>query len=210
MSMLYCPRCESEYLASVTMCASCDVELVPDLSAAVREADQMPPVSQLECVRAASIGWAQGLSDHLAEAGISHRIQAVGDDDDDESLREQPNALLPYGVWVLPADLERARAIDDEYLRGQIPDLPGAGPDRSGIDASRPPPVSSATSTDGSSPNACCSSGLGCAPHARIRPASASHAASQRTRRKVARQRSRSARKRSCASRLAATRSISR
>ena len=127
MPMLYCPRCEGEYLASVTICASCDVALVPDLAAAVHEADAMPEVSDLECVRAASMGWAQGLSDRLAQAGISHRIEAVGDDDD-ESLREQPNALLPYGVWVLPADLERARAIDDEYLRGQIPDLPTAEP----------------------------------------------------------------------------------
>ena len=91
----------------------------------------MPPTSELSCVRAASMGWAQGLSERLAEAGISHRIEAVRDeaDDDDETLREQPNALHPYGVWVLEADLERARGIDDEFLRGQIPDLPTESPD---------------------------------------------------------------------------------
>lgn len=127
-TVLYCPRCESEFLASATECAECGVALVADLTAVVH--DQMPPVSELSCVRAASMGWAQGLSERLAEAGISHRIEAVRDEtDDDEQLREQPNALLPYGVWVLETDLERARGIDDEFLRGQIPDLPTDGPD---------------------------------------------------------------------------------
>jgi hypothetical protein len=129
-SMLYCPECESEFLASASECADCGVALVPDLAAAAREASALPPVSELSLVRAASVGWAQGLSERLADAGISHRIQAVGDDDD-ETLRERPNALLPFGVWVLEADLERARSIDDEFLRGQIPDLPEEGPDPS-------------------------------------------------------------------------------
>ena len=128
--MLYCPECESEYLASVTHCASCEVPLVADLAAAVREADQMPPIEELSLVRAASLGWAQGLSSSLAEAGVSHRIQAVGDDDDDdERLSQQPNAHLPYGVWVLEADLPRARRIDEDYMRGQIPDMPAEGPE---------------------------------------------------------------------------------
>ena len=122
--MLYCPRCESEFLASASRCESCGVDLVADLATVVHEADQMPPISELVCVRAASLGWAQGLSQSLAEAGISHRIEAVRDDGDDDSLREQPNARLPYGVWVLEVDLVRARAIDEDYLRGQIPDLP--------------------------------------------------------------------------------------
>lgn len=136
--MLYCPRCESEFVPSATRCESCDVALVADLTAVVYEADEMPPTRELVCVRAASMGWAQGLSTSLAASGISHRIEAVGDDDGDESLREQPNALLPYGVWVLEADLERARAIDDDYLRGQIPDLPDEGADVEGADGGCP------------------------------------------------------------------------
>jgi hypothetical protein len=89
----------------------------------------MPPISELVCVRAASLGWAKGLSQSLAEAGISHRIEAVRDDDDDDALSEAPNARLPYGVWVLEADLARSRDIDEDYLRGQIPDLPSEGTD---------------------------------------------------------------------------------
>lgn len=126
-SMLYCPQCESEFLASASECVDCGVALVADLAAAVH--DQMPPTSELSLVRAASVGWAQALSERLAEAGISHRIEAVGGDDEDETLREQPSVLLPYGVWVLEADLSRARGIDEEFLRGQIPDLPAQGSD---------------------------------------------------------------------------------
>jgi len=126
--VLYCPECESEFLASATECADCGVPLVADLATVVHEAEQMPPTGELSCVRAASMGWAQGLSERLALAGISHRIEVVRDEaEDDETLREQPNTLLPYGVWVLASDLERARGIDDEFLRGQIPDLPTEG-----------------------------------------------------------------------------------
>jgi hypothetical protein len=127
--MLYCPRCESEFVPSASRCESCDVALVSDLAAVVDQVDEMPPINELVCVRAASMGWAQGLSESLAEAGISHRIEAVRDDEDDDALSEAPNARLPFGVWVLEADLVRARSIDEDYLSGQIPDLPTEGTD---------------------------------------------------------------------------------
>ena len=41
-------------------------------------------------------------------------------------------------MWVLPADLERSRVIDEEFLRGQIPDLPVEGPELAGGDDACP------------------------------------------------------------------------
>ena len=35
---------------------------------------EMPGIADLTCVRAASVSWAQALSQRLSKAGISHRI----------------------------------------------------------------------------------------------------------------------------------------
>ena len=82
----------------------------------------MPPVAELVCVRASSIGWAQALSRHLAEAGISHRIEVAADDEEDGSLR-RPGANLPFGVFVRSEDAEAAAAVDARFIREEIPDL---------------------------------------------------------------------------------------
>ena len=120
---LFCPECESEYLATATECVDCRVPLVTEAALAEREVEELPPVSELVCVRAAAVGWAQALSDLLVEAGISHRIEAVRDDDDDDSLKKQPTSRLPYGVWVRGEDIDLARDIDARFMRSQIPDL---------------------------------------------------------------------------------------
>ncbi len=116
---LFCPQCGGEYLATALECADCRIPLVHELA----EVEELPLVDELTCVRAASIGWAQQLSGRLAEAGISHRIQVV-DDDGQEDVRRTPNQRLPFGVYVLEADLAAARGIDEEHMRGEIPDLP--------------------------------------------------------------------------------------
>jgi hypothetical protein len=89
-----------------------------------RATEALPPASELTCIRAASVAWAQALSERLAHSGISHRIEAVGDDEADESVRRQPSHRLPYGVYVRSADVEAAAAIDEAFFREQIPDLP--------------------------------------------------------------------------------------
>ena len=121
---LFCPRCRCEYLRNVLECADCGVELVPEYSLEALGREEMPPIAELTCIRSASVGWAQALSQRLSEAGISHRIEAVPDEARGESVRGEPDALLPYGVWVLEADLPAAREVDENFLRSQIPDLP--------------------------------------------------------------------------------------
>ena len=106
------------------MCADCGVELVPEHSLESLGRDEMPGIAELTCIRAASVSWAQALSQQLSKAGISHRIEAVPDEAEGEGVRGEPDAVLPYGVWVLEADLPAAREVDENFLRSQIPDLP--------------------------------------------------------------------------------------
>jgi hypothetical protein len=84
----------------------------------------MPPIEELVCVRAASIGWAQGLSERLAAAGISHRIEVTHDEEADGSVR-RPGANLPFGVYVLPQDVAAAAEVDAAFTEYQIPDPAG-------------------------------------------------------------------------------------
>jgi len=121
---VFCPECRGEYLASARECVDCGVALVPEYELGTSATEALPPVSELTCIRAASVGWAQALSERLAGSGISHRIEAVGDAEEDESVRRQPSHRLPYGVYVRSEDVEAAAAIDEAFFREQIPDLP--------------------------------------------------------------------------------------
>ena len=118
----FCPACRAEYLWTATTCAECGVALVAaDALEAVTE-EGLPAISELVCVRAASVGWARALSQRLAEAGISHRIEVAHDLGEDGSER-RPGANLPFGVYVLPEDAEAAAEVDAEFMQSQLPDL---------------------------------------------------------------------------------------
>ena len=124
MSPKVCPECGEEYLHTATTCAHCDVGLVlPEDLPAARRAEDLPPVSELHCVRASSLGWALSLSEKLREVGIAHRIQAATDDDEEGGER-RPGHLLPYGIYVQGEDVEAAAAIDAAHTETQIPDIP--------------------------------------------------------------------------------------
>jgi hypothetical protein len=133
-AIVNCPECGEEYLATALECADCGVALgglAATRAAAPASADELPAISELVCVRAAALAIAQSLSQHLSEAGISHRIEAVHDDNEDGSLR-RPGANLPYGVYVRERDTEAAMAVDRAFMRTIIPDLPeeqAAGPE---------------------------------------------------------------------------------
>lgn len=119
-----CPECREEYVHAASVCVHCDVALVleGDLPDADRAAE-LPPISELICVRASSVGWAMGLSERLVEAGIPHRVQAAGAEDD-EGSQGKPGANLPFGVFVRPEDEAAASEIDLAHTEHQIPGIP--------------------------------------------------------------------------------------
>ena len=120
----FCPECRDEYIHSATVCADCDVPLVFEGELGAAEGTgELPPISELECIRASSVGWAKALSEKLAEAGIPHRIQAAGVEDG-EGDRQRPGQNLPYGVFVMEEDVEAATEIDLEHTNSEIPDIP--------------------------------------------------------------------------------------
>jgi len=119
-----CPECGEEYLHTASVCIHCDVPLVLEGERpAQRAVEELPPASELVCVRAASVGWAMSLSEHLVEAGIPHRIQAA-ESDADEGSRRKPGQNLPYGVFVLAEHAVIAARIDLAHTGRQIPDIP--------------------------------------------------------------------------------------
>jgi hypothetical protein len=119
----HCPDCGEEYVRAATECVECRVPLVSGASAGVVSPGELPPIAQLVCLRAASLAFARGLSEQLAQAGISHRIEAAHEEGEEVALR-RPGANLPYGVYVRSADVPAALEVDREYLRTAIPDLP--------------------------------------------------------------------------------------
>lgn len=121
-----CPECGEEYLPTVLRCVDCGVSLEAGAPARADEAPgELPPVAQLVLVRSSSLAIAQGLSECLSEAGITHRIQVVPDAPGGGDERPRP-ASMPYGVYVREADAQEAAEVDREYLRSQLPDLPAA------------------------------------------------------------------------------------
>ncbi|MBW1843506.1 MAG: hypothetical protein JRE38_00425 [Deltaproteobacteria bacterium] len=119
-----CPQCGEEYLHTASVCIHCDVALVLEGEQSAQQApEELPPASELVCVRAASMGWAMSLSEHLVEAGIPHRVQAA-EGDADEGSRRKPGQNLPFGVFVLAEHAETAAQIDFTHTERQIPDIP--------------------------------------------------------------------------------------
>jgi hypothetical protein len=121
---VFCPECGGEYLPTATRCAECDVDLVSESAlGSVTTVEELPPASELVCIRAAAVSWCLSLSNELSEAGIPHRIE-MADSDDGEDAGRRPNASLPYGVYVRAEDAADAAAVDAAFMRSQIPDVP--------------------------------------------------------------------------------------
>lgn len=119
-----CPECREEYVHVASVCIHCNASLVLEGEVPVGSAaEALPPVSELVCVRASSVGWAMSLSELLAEAGIPHRIQAATSDAD-EGTQRNPGQNLPFGVFVLAEHEEAATRIDLAHTGRQIPDIP--------------------------------------------------------------------------------------
>ena len=122
--MRVCPECREEYIASAQRCVTCDVPLVASEGfVRVGGPRELPPVAQLVCVRTATLSFAQALSERLAQAGITHRLESEPDSREGETQLRRPDTM-PYGIYVREQDLDAAREVDRAHMRSEFPDLP--------------------------------------------------------------------------------------
>jgi ribosomal protein L32 len=118
-----CPQCGEEYVSTAMECADCRVPLVGGSAPVAPRAQELPPAAQLVCVRQASLSFARGLSERLADAGISHRIEVLPEDDTGDGRLRRPDSMN-YGVYVRHEDAAAASRLDEAHLRSEFPDLP--------------------------------------------------------------------------------------
>lgn len=111
-----CPSCREEFTLAAVDCSGCGVLLVypGDLDGDDNVEDQeIPPVSELACVRVGPLPWTRALSAALSEAEITHRV-AVDTRSEEEggAGRERFGGEDVYGTWVLPDEHDAALEID--------------------------------------------------------------------------------------------------
>lgn len=116
-----CPRCGSEYQMWVERCLDCGATLVHGIegqgATVVRSeglAAEGPPTIPPDAIllRNAPPDWIGRLSEDLDEAGIGHWVSA-------------PEWQKDPRVFVLPSDVEEARAIDRERYALEMPEVSG-------------------------------------------------------------------------------------
>jgi hypothetical protein len=122
---LICPECREEHIRAATHCADCHIELVtPDEVAAIDvEVVELPPASELDCVRVAPLEWVRALSRGLEQAGIAHRIEGASAEDVPEGQDATifDGARL-FGLYVRGEDVAAARELDGAIVAQILPD----------------------------------------------------------------------------------------
>jgi hypothetical protein len=119
-----CPACRGEYTPTTERCVDCDVALVhAEELGPEEEVEELPPVSELVCVRVAPVAWVRALSEGLQERGVPHRVEGARVDDAPEgkSAAVFGNVSL-FGLWVLEEDHAAAEELDAGLVGRLIPD----------------------------------------------------------------------------------------
>ena len=116
-----CSQCGAEFQLHVTKCIDCGSATVPPGATAARvqqepEEEQELPLSQdpeVTVLYAGDLGWAEELKRRCEAEGIPGWIE-------DPGFREHV-----YRLYVPRRELQRARALDFEYLKEEVPDAAG-------------------------------------------------------------------------------------
>jgi len=119
-----CRGCGGEYLPSVERCPDCGQPLVWEGEVAETPGEPellLPPGEELVVVREAELGFATGLGQALAAAGIPHRLDPPGVRQAGAGGREVRSAR--WAVLVRAADAPRAAALAAAYTRSELRNL---------------------------------------------------------------------------------------
>lgn len=155
MEAKLCPECLCEFRASVEICSDCGVPLVhPDEVAEDVGDEDLPGIGELVPIRVAAVPWIRGFSELLQDAGIAHRV-GPPPEPAQKSGAERRSHDLGMALYVLPEDQERARVLDGEYLRSQIPDAGAEPEERQHDDGERCPACGESVSSDDAECGSC-------------------------------------------------------
>jgi len=119
-----CPACRVEHVQRATRCADCDVELVqPSEMLPEQDPVELPPASELACIRVAPLAWVRALSDGLEQRGLPHRIEPGRLEDAPEGQRPEVfgEAEL-FGVYVGAQDEPAAKELDSQIAQQVLPE----------------------------------------------------------------------------------------
>ncbi|MDX1649244.1 MAG: hypothetical protein R3263_05255 [Myxococcota bacterium] len=119
-----CPSCRDEFVPTMERCPDCDVPLVHEEELGPEEeAEEMPPVSELACVRVAPVAWIRALSEGLQARGVPHRVQGATarDAPEGKSAAAFGNVGL-FGLWVFEEDLPAAEELDGTLAARLVPE----------------------------------------------------------------------------------------
>ncbi len=128
-----CPECGEDFLPHTEMCSDCGVPL--RLASELPEdggPEGLPDISALVLIRAEGPAWIEALAGRLRADGIPSRVEII--DPERHGARSGLTGSA-CGLFVREEDAARARAIDAEVEREQIPDLPSEGDTEAGEDA---------------------------------------------------------------------------
>jgi hypothetical protein len=139
-----CPSCGGEFQQWVTQCPDCAVPLQiggPDggsvETAARAPAEELPPASELTCLRRGDPYALHEIAERLQQEGISCRIDVYPPGESIRlGARRGAGVATTFGLYVRPADAARAGAVRDQLVRESAPDAAGAG---AGVDLSACP-----------------------------------------------------------------------
>lgn len=119
-----CPGCREEFTLVATECAACELALVfPDALAPAPEAEDLPDIEALECVRVGPLPWTRALSQALSQAGIGHRVERDTRSAEDGGVgRGRFDGQDVFATWVRPEEHADASTIDRALFAHFEPD----------------------------------------------------------------------------------------
>lgn len=94
-----------------------------DLAATDVEAAELPPASELDCVRVAPLPWIRALSQALEQVGVAHRVERASEDEapDGQDATIFDGGQL-FGLYVRSVDATQAREFDGSIAAQLLPD----------------------------------------------------------------------------------------
>jgi uncharacterized protein with PIN domain len=123
-----CPAGHGEFQQRVTHCPDCGAALRLATSAEppVRAVPVLPPAHELSCIERGDPRALREIAERFQTAGISCRIDGYPPDEPIRlGARRGSGVATSFGLYVLPADVEKAARLRTQHLQQSLPEAAG-------------------------------------------------------------------------------------